>query len=260
MGKRGDRRGARPVLFAALGIALLLVLWQAGHLAYGSLVLPGLGETIAALWRMTLAGEVGPALAATAFHAAGGWVVGVAVGVLAGTLAGLVDDIRFTLRPVAIILLGVPAIAWIVLALLWFPGHSAVVFTVAVVTAPIVFAAAAEGARSLDGDLAKMARAYRAPPAAMALDVYAPHMLSHLFPAFTATLAMSWKVSVMAELLSGVGGIGDGLAAARARVDTAETMAWVVVLVVVLIVVDRILLQPFQRRAELWRETGTPAP
>jgi NitT/TauT family transport system permease protein len=85
-------------------------------------------------------------------------------------------------------------------------------------------------------------------------------MLSHLFPALATTLAMSWKVSVMAELLSGSGGIGDGIATARVRMDTAETMAWIVVIVCVLIVVDHLLLQPLQRRMELWRDDDRVSP
>ncbi len=237
-----------------MGLLILLGLWEWGHRVYGSLVLPGLDETAAALWRMVEAGIVGPALALTAANSITGWLIGMLVGILAGTLAGLRDEIRFTLQPVAVILLGIPAIAWVVLALLWFGGRWAVIFTVAVATGPIVFAAAAQGARSLDGELARMARAFRAPFSAMAFDVYGPHMLGHLFPALATTLAMSWKVSVMAELLSGAGGIGDGIATARVRMDTAETMAWIVVVVSVLIVVDHLALQPLQRWMELWRE------
>ena len=247
--------------FRAAGLLLLLGAWEWGHLAYGSLVLPGLDETAATLWRMVIGGIVGPALALTAANSATGWIIGTIAGILAGTLAGMREEMRLTLQPVAVILLGIPAIAWIVLALMWFGGRWAVIFTVAVATGPIVFAAAAQGARSMDGELARMARAYRAPFSAMALDVYGPHMFSHLFPALATTLAMSWKVSVMAELLSGSGGIGDGIATARVRMDTAETMAWVVVVVCVLIVVDLLLLHPLQRRMELWRddERGGPS-
>jgi NitT/TauT family transport system permease protein len=249
---RKRQRAAWP--FGLAGLLLLLGLWEWGHRAYGSLVLPGLDDTAAALRQMVEGGIVGPALTLTAANSVTGWLIGVVAGIVAGTLAGLRDEIRLTLQPVAVILLGIPAIAWVVLALLWFGGRWAVIFTIAVATGPIVFAAAAQGARSLDGELARMARAFHAPFSAMALDVYGPHMLSHLFPALATTLAMSWKVSVMAELLSGSGGIGDGIATARVRMDTAETMAWVVVVVCVLIVVDHLLLQPLQRRVELWRD------
>ena len=252
--KNSNGRQTRWV-FGLVGLLLLLGAWQWGHVAYGSLVLPSLEDTAATLWRLVTGGSVAPALGLTAGNAGMGWLIGIAVGVLAGVLAGLRDEVRQTLQPIAIIFLGVPAIAWVVLALLWFGGRWAVVFTVAVATAPIVFAAATEGARSLDGDLARMARAFRAPFSAMAFDVYGPHMFTHVFPALATTLAMSWKVSVMAELLSGAGGIGDGIATARARVDTAETMAWVVVVVFVLIVFDYLLLRPLQKRMEIWRES-----
>lgn len=249
-----DKRAARRAwLFGALGLALLLIGWEWGHSAYGSLVLPSLAETGTTFWSMLVGGKIVPALLQTAGNAALGWVFGMMAGSLAGTAAGLKTEVRLTLQPVSIVLLGIPAIAWIVLALLWFGGRWAVVFTIAIATAPIVFAAALQGARSLDGDLARMARAFRAPVSAMALDVYGPHMFTHLFPALATTLAMSWKVSVMAELLSGSGGIGDGIATARAQVDTAATMAWVLVVVFMLVVFDNLLLRPLHRRMELWR-------
>ncbi|WP_068119012.1 ABC transporter permease [Tropicimonas marinistellae] len=246
-------------LYGAVGVLVLLGLWEAGHRAYGDLVLPGLDATAATLLLLARSGELAPAVFATAAHAFSGWLIAALFGTVAGTLAGLHASVRFTLQPVAIILLGVPAIAWVVLALLWFGGVWAVVFTVAVATGPIVFAAATEGALSLDGDLARMARAYRAPPLATMLDVYGPHMVSHLIPALASAFAMSWKVSVMAELLSGAGGIGDGIAGARARVDTAETMSWVVVIVSVLMLIDHGVLQRVRRRMAVWRGDGTGA-
>jgi NitT/TauT family transport system permease protein len=254
---RGKSRISRGWSF--VGIALLLALWEWGHHAYGALVLPSLLETAEALLRLTRDGVIVPALVQTAGNAALGWIAGALIGTIAGLLAGLREEVQRALQPVAIILLGVPAIAWLVMALLWFGGRWAVVFTVAVATGPVVFAAAVEGARSLDGALARMARVYRVPFVARLRDMYGPHMLSHLFPALVTTLAMSWKVSVMAELLAGAGGIGDGLAAARAHVDTAETMAWVVLVVGILIVVDLALLQPLQRSLWLWRDDGRSA-
>ena len=235
----------------------MLLLWELGHRTYGDLVLPGVIETARTLFAMTLQGRVIPALLATAFHALLGWFVGMAVGILAGGLAGWRTEIKWSLQPVAVILLGVPVIAWVVLALLWFGGSLAVIFTVAIATGPIAFAAATRGVRSVDGSLAMMARSFEVPRRAMILDVYGPHMLSYLMPALATTLAMSWKISVMAELLSGAGGIGDGIAAARAQVDTAQTMAWVLVIVLVLILIDHLGLRPLANRLDHWREEKT---
>ncbi len=237
-----------------VGLGLLAGLWQLGHARYGALILPGIDETAATLWQMTASGLVAPALAATAGHALAGWALGAGIGVIAGTLAGAREAVRATLQPVAVLLLGVPAIAWVVMALLWFGGSLAVVFTVAVASAPLAFASAVEGVHSLDPALLRMARAFRVPRAARLRHLYGPHMLSQLFPVLSSTLAMAWKVAVMAELLAGAGGIGDGLAKARVQVDTAATMAWVLVLVAVLIIIDRGLLNPLGRHLWRWRD------
>ncbi|MCO8144678.1 ABC transporter permease subunit [Rhodovulum tesquicola] len=243
-------------LWSLAGLALLLVLWEAGHRIWGPLVLPGLAETGVTLWRMIAEGMVAPALAQTAGNAGMGWAAGAAAGMIAGTLAGLRPEAQRALQPVAVVLLGIPAIAWVVLALLWFGGRWAVVFTVAVATGPLVFAAAVAGVHSLDGGLIRMAQAFRVPLGARLAHMHLPHMLVHVFPALATTLAMSWKVSVMAELLAGAGGIGDGLATARAHVDTAAMMGWVLVVVAVLVAVDLALLQPLQRRMVHWRDDG----
>jgi NitT/TauT family transport system permease protein len=250
-------RKAKPVsrLWGVAGLLALAVLWEAGHRAYGALILPGLGQTAAAIVQLVEQGRVLPALVQTAAHAGLGWLAAVVIGVAAGFLGGRSEAARLALQPVAVVLLGVPAIAWGVLALLWFGGGWAVVFTVAVAIAPFLFAAALEGARSLDDGLARMARVFRAPPAARVWDVHGPLVLSHLFPALASTLAMSWKVAIMAELLAGAGGIGDGLATARVQVDMATMMAWILVVVGVLVAVDFAFLRPVQRRMWLWRET-----
>lgn len=247
---------------AAASLLLLVALWEAGHAAYGTLVLPSPRESFAALWRLAEAGRMGPAVLETSVNALGGFAAATGAGIVLGSLAGASDMMRRLLHPIATLMLGIPAIAWVVLSLLWFGGSGlAVSFTVLVTTAPIVFAGAAQGVRTLDGTLRRMARSFRVPGHVLAWDVYLPHMLSYLFPAIAAALALSWKVTVMAELLSGAGGIGDGLATARVQVDTVKAMAWVVAVVALLLAVEYLILEPVRRHLQTWRrDDGAPAP
>ena len=256
----GRRRlsATRPRLAGALGtaasLALLTGLWQVGHEVYGTLVLPAPADTFVALWAMIADGRMGPAVIETAKNALGGFAAAVVIGGTLGTLAGLSAVLRHLLQPISTLMLGVPAIAWVVLSLLWFGGSGlAVVFTVLVTTAPIVFSGAAQGVRTLDGALKRMARSFRIPGRVLMTDLYLPHMLSYLFPAIATALALSWKVAVMTELLSGSGGIGDGLATARVQVDTVKAMAWILAVVILLLVLERLLLEPVRRHLETWR-------
>lgn len=239
---------------ASASLLLLTALWEAGHLAYGTLVLPSPRDTFTALWRMAEAGKVLPAVLETSRNALGGFLAATLVGGAAGAAAGASDMMRRLLQPVSTLLLGIPAIAWVVLSLLWFGGTGmAVMFTVLITTAPIVFAGTAQGVRTLDGSLRRMAVSFRAPLGVMLWDVYLPHMLSYLFPALAAGLALAWKVTVMAELLSGAGGIGDRLAVARIQVDTVKALAWVLAVVGLLLTVEYALLEPIRRHLQVWR-------
>ena len=239
---------------AAASLLLLMALWEAGHAAYGTLVLPSPRDSFAALWRLAEAGRMAPAVLETSANALGGFAAATIAGGVLGAMAGASDMMRRLLQPIATLMLGIPAIAWVVLSLLWFGGTGfAVSFTVLVTTAPIVFAGAAQGVRTLDGALRRMARSFRVPWPVLAWDVYLPHMLSYLFPALATALALSWKVTVMAELLSGAGGIGDGLATARVQVDTIKAMAWVVTVVGLLLAVEYLLLEPVRRHLQVWR-------
>lgn len=249
-------RGGWP--WSLLGLLLLAAFWQAGHLAYGDFVLPSPLATLQALWRLADGGAMWPAVVTTARDALSGFLGATVVGTAAGALAGRSAPIHSMLKPIATILVGVPAIAWVVLSLLWFGGSGlAATFSVMVATGPIVFAAATQGVRTIDGGLRTMARSFRVPRSALVFDVYLPHVLSYLLPALGTALAMSWKVAVMAELLAGAGGIGDGLAAARAEVDTAKTMAWVIVVVALLLLVERLVIEPVRAHFEVWRR-GLP--
>lgn len=233
--------------WGALGVLLLLAAWQWGYYALGPFVLPSLQTTGEAIVRLFAEGLAVPALAATAGHALSGFLVGGAVGLTLGLLGGLFVPIGAMTAPVLTMILGTPPIAWVVLALLWFgPGGGAPAFTVAVTAAPIVFLAAVQGVRSLDPRLQEMARVYRAPVWQRATDLILPSLADHLVPAFATALAFSFKVAVMAEVLSGADGVGGGIADARAYLDLGETMAWIALVVVFLLCADAVLLAPLR--------------
>jgi NitT/TauT family transport system permease protein len=237
-----------------VGLLLFLALWQLGSLRYNPVVLPSPPETARALMDLALEGELAGAVLRTTARALGGFALAAAGGMLLGVLAGLQATVGAGLWPVVTVLQGIPPIAWIVLALLWFGGGGgASTFTVAVVTLPFTFVGAVEGVRAADRGLLEMARAFRAPPGVVLWDLYLPQLISYLFPTLVGGLAVAWKVAVMAEVLGADSGIGAGLAVARVNLDTSRAMAWVVVVVALLFAFEHLALHPVKRRLEPWR-------
>ncbi len=242
---------------AAVGLLMLIALWELGHTVYGSFVLPAPIETVESLASLQEAGKLGPAAWTTALRAIGGFLAAGLVGSLFGIVAGLSMTSARAVRPIVTVLLGVPPIAWIVLALLWFgPGGMTPVFTVVVTALPITFAAAVEGSRTLDQGLEDMARVFNAPFLMVLWEVHLPHILSYLFPAWITALGMAWKVAVMAELMASDSGIGAEMALARVNLETGEAMAWVIAVVGLLLAAEYLVLEPIKRKIEPWRRTG----
>ena len=246
---------------AIASLLLLVALWEALAAAYGPLVLPTPMQTaqMLAQW-MAQGGELWPALAVTARRA----FIGLALAVLAGSLLGVAAGMSMTAsmmaRPWVTVLLGTPPIAWLVLAMLWFgSGDGTPVFTVFIACLPVVFVGGMQGARTLERHWRDLARAYRLPWRMRVFDLYLPHVVSYLFPAWIVALGSSWKVVVMAELLSSDTGVGAQLATSRAQLDMATTLAWIAAVVLVLLALEYLLLEPIKREIERWRDSGGTA-
>lgn len=240
---------------AMASLCLLLAGWEGVALAYGPLILPDPVATFGTLANFFWGGETGwGELALTARRALKGLALAVLVGSLLGMAAGISMTAAMMARPLVTVMLGMPPIAWLVLAMLWFGlGDGTPVFTVFVACFPVIFIGALQGTRTLDHHLRDMARAFALPWRMKFFDVYLPHVVSYLFPAWINALGTSWKVVVMAELLSSADGVGAVLAVSRSQLDMTSTLAWVVTVVLSLLAIEYLLLEPVKRELERWR-------
>jgi len=255
-------RGIPAYLWSGWGalssLFLLLAAWEGGHAIYGDLILPDPASTLAMLHHMLASGAAGPEIAVTARRAMTGLALAMAAGSVLGLVAGVSMTAAMMARPLVTVLLGTPPIAWLVLAMLWFGASDGTpVFTVFVACFPVIFMGALQGARTLDLHLKDMAQAFRLTTRMKVFDLYLPHVVSYLFPAFITALGTSWKVVVMAELLASSDGVGAALAVSRAQLDTTATLAWISAVVAILLAVEYLLLEPLKREVEHWRSTGT---
>ena len=145
---------------AGASLLLFIALWELGAAYYGELILPDPRTTFATLGQLLQSGQAGPQLWTTARRALTGLLLAVTVGSGLGMLAGLSMTAAMMARPWVTLLLGMPPIAWLVLAMLWFgAGDGTPVFTVFVACLPVVFIGALQGTRTLDLHLKDMARA-----------------------------------------------------------------------------------------------------
>ncbi len=239
---------------AIASLLLLLAGWEFASQWLDPLALPDPRTVLATLHRLLTDGNAWSELGITGRRALTGFALSLGVGSALGMLAGLSMTASMMARPWVTVLVGTPPIGWLVLAMLWFGASDGTpVFTVFVACFPPIFIGAMQGVRTLDGQLREMAQAFALPPLQRLLDLYLPHVLSYLFPAWITALGVSWKVVVMAELLATADGVGAALAVTRSQLDTAGSLAWIVAVVGALLAVEYLLLEPVKREVERWR-------
>ncbi|WP_300363526.1 ABC transporter permease subunit [Hydrogenimonas sp.] len=240
---------------AIAAIFLFIAAWDVGNQFYGDMILPSPLDTFANLLKLFEDEAFLQNLSITVDRALVGFALSMGVGTALGLLAGFFVTASITSRPIVTILMGMPPIAWIVLAMIWFGmGDATVEFTVFVASMPIVFIGALQGTRTLEDKFEEMADTFRVPWTMKFTDIYIPHIFSYIFPAWVSALGMAWKIVVMAELLATSDGIGAQLALARSQLDTETALALVVVMVGLLMVVEYIFLEPIKREVEKWRD------
>ncbi|PLW76542.1 ABC transporter permease [Cohaesibacter celericrescens] len=236
------------------GVFLIFALWQMGFESFGALVLPDPAESVAQIASLMNQPDGFSYVLTTARRAMTGFALASLIGASLGMIVGWSNTLSILSRPFLTVMLGVPPIAWIVLALLWFGGGDGTpVFTVFISTLPLVFAGALQGVRMRDGALDEMADSFKISGIDKLWHVQLPQIVSYLFPAWATALGLSWKVVVMAELLSSTEGIGAGLAEARVNIDTVATMSWIVIVVGLLLMLEGFLLNPIKEHVEGWK-------
>jgi NitT/TauT family transport system permease protein len=242
--------------FAAL--SLIAAIWQTGHEIFGAFVLPDPLSVLASVGSIMSAPENTRVFAGTVVRALAGLALSLVLGAGLGLLSGYSAAAMRLARPLVTVLLGVPPIAWIVLVMIWFGSSDAtIIATVAAASAPLLFVGAAEGVVTRDRGIDDMARVFGAGPLDR-LAVGLRQASATLFPALTMAGGTAFKVAVMSELLTNAGGIGGALADARATLDVGGALAWIMIAVAALLLVEYGVIHPLRGELERWRAAALP--
>ncbi len=227
-------------------LAIILAIWQIAAQQLGALVLP---EPLAVFKAMgtILQNFSAHEIPLTLYRASVGISAALAIGISLGLLAGSFKSLGLFFRPCISVLLGMPPIIWVVLALFWFGmGSQSSIFTIIITAIPLTFAAAMRGMMTVDEGLKEMLEVYKVSYGKKLKHLYFPHLLNHLLPAVSVALGTGIKVAIMAELLGANDGMGAQLAMARSMLDTETVLAYVMVILGMIFIVEYLIIEPLR--------------
>ncbi len=237
---------------AASGIFMLCAVWHYAALALGDLVLPQPLAVFRRVYAMLHHLEDSEILISL-YRALTALSMAIVLGMGSGILAGTSKTLNLLLRPLITVLLGMPPIVWVVLALFWFGiSETGIVFTIVITVMPLTFAAAVRGMMTVDEDLREMLTAYQLSWFEQVKQLYLPHLLNYLLPAAIVAVGTGVKITVMAELLGSSSGIGSKISDARTMLDTQEVLAYVVIILAIIMLIEYLILEPIRILLTPW--------
>ena len=234
----------KAVAAAGAVAAFWLAVWAlAAALVAQPLILPGPGAVALALLRLVCDGGTWAILAGSGARILGGLALAAVCG---GLLAGITSRSQAFARLVAPALSFVkatPVACVVVLLLIWVGSVRVSIAAVFLMALPGVYFSLAEGLAQVDKPLEQMFRLH----GVRGWRLFCTHTWREVLPfalsCARAVIGMSWKAGVAAELIGmAVGTVGERIYQAKLLIETADLLAWTVLVVAASWTCERVLV------------------
>ena len=251
------RRRAR-VAWGGLSVVVLVALWWLGGLTLPE-VIPTVPETLSALVQVvTTPGPYGNPFYFHVYKTTEMIFLSLAVSIVLGSVFGIALGTSERLEDAASSWvygwLAVPSLVIVFVSAVWL-GFSAEAgyFAVPVVITPFVAINMWEGARNLDPQLTQMAAFFGAGRYQTLTQVIIPQLVPSLFASVRSALSIGWKITLLVEAFLLTRGIGFMFRRNFDNYNLTMMIAWLVVFVVFLVVIEYGVVAPLHDRVTHWR-------
>jgi NitT/TauT family transport system permease protein len=251
-------RAVARVALSLLGGALFIGLWAAlAEWKFEPIVLPSPWAVVSNMKDFLDEGIVAPAFLKSLYKTLMGWGAAVAIGIPIGLLMGRYRYARAFFHDFVYLLANVPLVVYAVISLVVF-GISDIgpAFVVMLLVLPAVAINVAAGVASADEGLLSMSRAFRRPSRHVAAYVVVPSVLPFLLAAIRVSFADSWKLEALTETFGSSSGVGFEIHKAFTSFSVLDALTWMMFFVIFILIVERLLLAPAERRIFAWRNPG----
>jgi NitT/TauT family transport system permease protein len=242
------------VLARGASLALFVALWWLIAQKAGSATLPGPLAVLRVAASDTLSGEMPRQIGITLLRVASAFLLAMALGTALGYAAGRSRRFDALLDPWLVIALNLPLLVVVLLVFIWLGlNEAAALLAIVIAKTPTVTVMLREGARALDPDLDEMAAVFRVPAPRRLRRLVLPQLAPYLAAAARAGLSVTWKIVLVVELLGRPNGVGFALNMAFQTFDVASILAYGLCFAALMLLVETLVLQPWERHARAWR-------
>lgn len=232
-------REHQPIIVDLIGVA---VLWQISTYFFSPAIVPPLGDIGDAIWKIFSQWSNLLSLLVTSIRVLVSLLIAFVLGTMLGVAMGLFKGVRTYARPLLHMIQGVPALSWVVFAVIWFAQVEVrIAFILLIGTLPAFALYVDSAVQSVNLDLIHLGQAFRASRLQSFTKIILPAIVPEIMSAWTVNLGNGVRVAVIAELIGSTVGVGFQLLQAQSVFDMAGAVAWTLSLVAVLFVYQGII-------------------
>jgi NitT/TauT family transport system permease protein len=228
------------ILQATFSMLALAAAWQALSLYFPHFLFPPVPDIIARTVHILVTGSLLSDVLLTASRIFGGLFGAFILGSVLALVIGQSKNMENFLSPVLTFFQGIPALSWVVFAIIWFRGiEFRVLFIMVMTTLPAFTFQILDAFRSMSKDLFEMTMAFRPSRFTLFRVLIVPTIVPGILTAWKVNLGNAARVVVVAELVGATGGIGYELLRQQQLFDMAGAMAWTLQLVLFVLIVQQ---------------------
>jgi len=238
-----------------LALVFTYALWYGIASVFPENLMPFPIETLQLTWGLYASGAAIEQLIPTLSRIVVAFVGAMAVGILLGVAMGSTDFGQKFFSPFVVIGLALPGIALAAIMRLIF-GFSFVAPVLAAVigVSPFITVNIWKGVENVDQALLEMGDSFDIGNGRLLRRIIVPNIAPSLFAAIRFGLALCWKIVTVVEVFAASNGIGFMVSSTYDSFRFAESFAWAVVFMIVVIFVEYLLLKPLERRMFEYRQ------
>jgi ABC-type nitrate/sulfonate/bicarbonate transport system permease component len=227
-------------LQATASMLVLAVAWQLASLVFPPFLFPPVPDIVTRTIEVLMTGSLLADVLLTAARIFGGLLGAFVLGCVLALVIGRSQTVENYVAPVLIFIQGIPALSWVVFAIIWFHGTEfRILFIMVMTTLPAFTFQILDAFRSMSKDLFEMTMSFRPSRWTLFRVLIVPTIVPGILTAFKVNLGNAARVVVVAELVGATGGVGYQLLRQQQLFDMAGAMAWTLQLVLFVLVMQQ---------------------
>jgi ABC-type nitrate/sulfonate/bicarbonate transport system permease component len=234
---------SRRVAMVVLPFIVLALLWQVAAAFMPAFIFPSLPDIFVRTFRIFMSWKLFSDVLATVARIMAGMIGAFILGAVFATFMMRSPVVDKFLSPILTFFQGIPALSWVVFAIIWFQGTEFRIFFIMVTTTlPAFTFQIVDALRGMQKDLIEMVQSFRPSRRKIFTAMVLPAILPEILTAWKVNIGNASRVVVVAELVGATDGIGYQLMQQQQLFDMAGALAWTLQIVLFVVIAQQIIV------------------